>query len=751
MKKSGIIFCVSSFVLILWQFQVLFPGVGGSFRLEAQGGGPNKRALSKAKSGFYGCFSAIKTIPSSLELWIWSGGEPGREAIRAINSLNRALQMDPSIQTYEGEWKNGQTYREAFSICEEKLVNRLEFYLKNSPSPETRANLRPAIRMCKEMLAENGPLPERENNLSLLKKYREHKEYRDKSIAKYPRALKQPEKIYLRPRSLRRGETLKANESLIGDLFNRCVENQAKIIEYERPGRIVFSPRPIQSLSEAPQAPVFKGGEPIYMLVEVRHHRRFFNENSKNMIVSFKRAGAKKALVYLDYTAGQGKWKYNRIDEERGLFLGEVVPELTQETDKKLWRFAWELAALPADVYILQVAQGEVGTYANSRGEVKIDTRQTRTLLKNLGYTLWTRIAREGRIPVAVRRDARLEATFQEVEEARGNDLAAEIVRVILLDKDWHNTYSDEGLLVERNFEVATVIRRKDGLCAYGYGGIQERFIKRVSAGLRYGVSMSKKDGWILCETIGRSPAGVVIKNNAGQPDDSVKKAVEDRRRQTEKQDREKRAEAERIRREKERKSQAKREQARRAEVRREEARRKEVQRAKMERLRREREKRVVAELTRKKAVKNPGGRTRLTRPQLQARARGLVGDGANALVWRQCGAGQHYYNGECVGSPRSMNWQAARGHCDALAQKDPAYRWRLPNKVELKSLLKPENGKKAWINTRLFPATVKTEYWTMSPYKNYGNVAWVVNFESGIEFVYGKNERAYVRCVASE
>ena len=77
--------------------------------------------------------------------------------------------------------------------------------------------------------------------------------------------------------------------------------------------------------------------------------------------------------------------------------------------------------------------------------------------------------------------------------------------------------------------------------------------------------------------------------------------------------------------------------------------------------------------------------------------------------------------------------------------------RWRLPNREELRSLIRydiPYPG--PTVERQFFPNTLAQYYWTGSPASDDRDSAWGIGFSFGFDYAYFKSHAGYVRAVFS-
>ena len=120
------------------------------------------------------------------------------------------------------------------------------------------------------------------------------------------------------------------------------------------------------------------------------------------------------------------------------------------------------------------------------------------------------------------------------------------------------------------------------------------------------------------------------------------------------------------------------------------------------------------------------------------SRSNGVVSDSATNLEWQD----DYSDNNNSI---KQTTWQSAIDYCEALTL-DAKSDWRLPNLNELASLVNDTKFNPS-INT-VFQNTYSNNYWSSTSHSNSNAYAWIVNFYSGNQFNYGKNDNYSVRCV---
>jgi hypothetical protein len=107
----------------------------------------------------------------------------------------------------------------------------------------------------------------------------------------------------------------------------------------------------------------------------------------------------------------------------------------------------------------------------------------------------------------------------------------------------------------------------------------------------------------------------------------------------------------------------------------------------------------------------------------------GTVTDRATGLIWKQCAEGLS--GADCLtGGATTFTWQQALQHAEAAVFAGSSL-WRLPNKKELASLVEQRCYLPA-INSRFFPNTPSSWFWSSSPIAGYAYLAWRVDFYGG-------------------
>jgi hypothetical protein len=118
------------------------------------------------------------------------------------------------------------------------------------------------------------------------------------------------------------------------------------------------------------------------------------------------------------------------------------------------------------------------------------------------------------------------------------------------------------------------------------------------------------------------------------------------------------------------------------------------------------------------------------------------VTDDVTGLMWQQMGPPNPVHRfGDAATAGTAQNYCATLtlgGHSD----------WRLPNIIELVSLVDPSTSVPA-IQATVFPGTrVVDEYWTSTPFASLSPLIWTVSFQYGAAFGFDPTAAAMVRCV---
>jgi len=104
--------------------------------------------------------------------------------------------------------------------------------------------------------------------------------------------------------------------------------------------------------------------------------------------------------------------------------------------------------------------------------------------------------------------------------------------------------------------------------------------------------------------------------------------------------------------------------------------------------------------------------------------------DQQTGLIWARCPNGMNWDGAACTGKATTYTWQKALTAADTSTLAGYTD-WRLPNVRELASLVEPGCVDPA-LNTRIFPNTPGTDFWSSSPYVGSVYVAWYVYFNDG-------------------
>lgn len=114
------------------------------------------------------------------------------------------------------------------------------------------------------------------------------------------------------------------------------------------------------------------------------------------------------------------------------------------------------------------------------------------------------------------------------------------------------------------------------------------------------------------------------------------------------------------------------------------------------------------------------------------------VRDLKTKLIWQRCLVGQEWNGARCVGSPYKLTFAQAR-----KLEEDG---WRIPNKIELESIL-DSSGIKPTIHRRAFLGA-GGDVWTSSTAGGGAYLMWVTSFDYGFSYSALRSNGFYVRLV---
>jgi hypothetical protein len=128
--------------------------------------------------------------------------------------------------------------------------------------------------------------------------------------------------------------------------------------------------------------------------------------------------------------------------------------------------------------------------------------------------------------------------------------------------------------------------------------------------------------------------------------------------------------------------------------------------------------------------------------PRFTDNGNGTVTDHLTGLVWLK--------NANCFGY---LDWYDALAACNSLASGacgltdgSVAGDWRLPNVIELESLVNAEeDNPAAWLNSQGFTAVQSSNYWSATTSAYYTDYAWLVLMYHGDVDHYPKSYDGYV------
>ena len=128
--------------------------------------------------------------------------------------------------------------------------------------------------------------------------------------------------------------------------------------------------------------------------------------------------------------------------------------------------------------------------------------------------------------------------------------------------------------------------------------------------------------------------------------------------------------------------------------------------------------------------------------PRFENNGDGTITDNLTGLIWLK--------NANCFGT---RIWSQALSACNnlsngscGLTDGSVAGDWRLPNIIELESLVNAEESNPAvWLNTQGFSGVQSSYYWSATTYAYGTGYAWIVGLYYGYVIYYYKSNIYYV------
>ncbi|TVR02246.1 MAG: DUF1566 domain-containing protein [Desulfovibrionales bacterium] len=108
----------------------------------------------------------------------------------------------------------------------------------------------------------------------------------------------------------------------------------------------------------------------------------------------------------------------------------------------------------------------------------------------------------------------------------------------------------------------------------------------------------------------------------------------------------------------------------------------------------------------------------------------GTITDIRTGLMWKKCSEGQVWNGISCTGIAYAFTWNSALRHASVHSYANYSD-WRMPNVKELVSLVEFCRVTPS-INTKFFPNTPATFFWTSSPPHEHWNTPFAVTFDFG-------------------
>ena len=122
----------------------------------------------------------------------------------------------------------------------------------------------------------------------------------------------------------------------------------------------------------------------------------------------------------------------------------------------------------------------------------------------------------------------------------------------------------------------------------------------------------------------------------------------------------------------------------------------------------------------------------------------GTVTHQKTGLMWQRFAVGQNWSASTCLGEPEELTFDQALSVSSNFAGYSD---WQLPTIAELLTLIDYENYKPA-INSKAFPNTPSTGFWSSSPFGAHPELVYYINFERGSVAQQSRSEVWAVRLV---
>ena len=131
----------------------------------------------------------------------------------------------------------------------------------------------------------------------------------------------------------------------------------------------------------------------------------------------------------------------------------------------------------------------------------------------------------------------------------------------------------------------------------------------------------------------------------------------------------------------------------------------------------------------------NPGIPESTPDSRFELQAEPVVNDKSTGLMWSRCMLGQPWDGKTCEPAEAVATFHDWAGAINSASKSRLAGfdDWRLPTLKELRSIVEPRCNNPS-INSRVFPQSSSTPFWTLDSYLDNHEYAWRISFEDGDE-----------------